>query len=431
MLPTDPPKSSASSWHEPSPRPATAPPDPSAAPKPYYAVWEITLACTLACAHCGSRAGKKRPRELTTDEALRVVRQLAGLGVEECSLIGGEVYLREDWDVILRALTENGIRASVVTGGRGLTRERARRAKAAGVTSVSVSVDGLEATHDILRAWPGSYRAAMQALDFLRDEGVRITANTQVCRLNYGELDELLTRLLDRGIRAWQVQITAALGRAADWPLMLFQPYDVLDYVPKLAALKQRCNAAGVSLSPGNSVGYFGPYETVLRSDERGPAHWEGCGAGSATIGIESDGTFKGCPSLQTDDYTAGNLLEQSAEEIWRTSPSLQKLRSVTREDLWGFCRECYYADVCKAGCTFTAHALFGRPGNMPYCFHRAETLRQRGVREVLVPVAKAPGRPFDYGRFELHEEAFPETDLRLEDRREQILGKPGTVPRV
>ena len=62
---------------------------------PSIAVWEITLRCDLACRHCGSRAGRERPDELTTSEALDVVRQMADLGVKEVTLIGGEAYLRD------------------------------------------------------------------------------------------------------------------------------------------------------------------------------------------------------------------------------------------------------------------------------------------------------------------------------------------------
>ncbi len=54
-------------------------------PRPIYAVWEITLACDLACRHCGSRAGRARPDELSTEEALDLVDQMADLGVKEVS----------------------------------------------------------------------------------------------------------------------------------------------------------------------------------------------------------------------------------------------------------------------------------------------------------------------------------------------------------
>ena len=61
---------------------------------PVHVVWELTLACNLKCSHCGSRAGKRRPNELTTDEALEVVEALARLGTRELTIIGGEAYLR-------------------------------------------------------------------------------------------------------------------------------------------------------------------------------------------------------------------------------------------------------------------------------------------------------------------------------------------------
>ncbi len=62
-----------------------------------YAVWELTLQCNLGCVHCGSRAAKARPEELSTAEALDLVRQMRDAGVTEVTLIGGEAFLRPDW----------------------------------------------------------------------------------------------------------------------------------------------------------------------------------------------------------------------------------------------------------------------------------------------------------------------------------------------
>ncbi len=72
--------------------------------EPLLAVWELTLRCDLACRHCGSRAGRARPDELTTDECLDLVRQLAELGTREVAIIGGEAYLRDDWLEIVAAV---------------------------------------------------------------------------------------------------------------------------------------------------------------------------------------------------------------------------------------------------------------------------------------------------------------------------------------
>src|SRR4051812_30835340 len=187
---------------EPARRPlplAPAARDADRAWRPIYAVWEITLKCDLACRHCGSRAGRARPDELTTAEALDLVAQLAALGVMEVTVIGGEAYLRDDWLEIIAAIRAAGMQATMTTGGRGVTPERARAAAAAGLQSASVSLDGGEATHDRLRGVAGSHRAALGAARNLRAAGVGVSVNTQINRLSLPELPAVLEQVIALG----------------------------------------------------------------------------------------------------------------------------------------------------------------------------------------------------------------------------------------
>ncbi|HEV8550964.1 MAG TPA: radical SAM protein [Polyangiaceae bacterium] len=368
---------------------------------PVYVVWEVTLKCDLTCRHCGSRAGRARDNELSTAECLDLVRQMAELGVKEVTLIGGEAYLRDDWLDIVRAIRAQGMSATMTSGGRGITPELARAAKEAGLESVSISLDGLEATHDRLRGVNGSFQAGLAALGALRAAGIRVACNTQVNRLSQPEMPALLELIAEAGVHSWQVQLTVPMGRAADEPEVLLQPYDLLEFFPFLARLKARMTELGVRLWPGNNIGYFGPYETLLRGGmPRG--HGASCGAGRVTIGIESDGAIKGCPSLPTEAWTGGNIRDASLRDIWERSAPLRYTRDRTVEDLWGYCRTCYYADECRAGCTWTSFLIFGRAGNNPYCHHRALELQKIGKRERLVSRGLAPGVPFDYAPFDV-----------------------------
>ena len=115
-------------------------------------------------------------------------------------------------------------------------------------------------------------------------------------------------------------------------------------------------------------------------------------------LGIESNGDIKGCPSLPSAPYVGGNIREASLAEIWQSRSQLAFARDRSEEDLWGYCRGCYYASVCKGGCSWTSHTL-------PYCHHRALELKREGRRERLVREQAAPGAPFDFGRFALIEE--------------------------
>lgn len=294
--------------------------------------------------------------------------------------------------------------ASLVTGGRGFDREMARLAAEAKLGSVSVSIDGLAAAHDMQRGLSGSFDAAERALGNLAEAGVAVSANSQLNRLSYPDLDGMLDLFLEHGCHSWQVVLTVPMGRAAEKPEWLFQPWELLDLFPRLASLAERAKRGGLRLYPSNNVGYFGPFEEVLggaRSGEPG-GHFEGCGAGDLTLGIESDGAIKGCPSLPSAAYVAGNVRESPILGLWERAPLLGLMRESRVSELWGYCRECDYREVCQGGCAWTAHVFFGQRGNNPYCHHRALEMAELGLRERLVKREPAKGQPFDHGRFEL-----------------------------
>jgi radical SAM protein with 4Fe4S-binding SPASM domain len=385
---------------------------------PLYVVWEITMKCDQPCQHCGSRSGRVRPSELSTDEALEVVAALVRLGSREVTLIGGEAYLREDCATLIRALADGGIRVTMQTGGRAFTEARAKAFREAGLTGLGVSIDGLAAAHDKLRGNLGSFTAALKALRAARDAGLVVTANTQINRVNLPDLEALAKRLQDEGAQVWQTQLTGPLGRAADQPEWILEPYQIPEVVERLANIQldamRAFEARGRTGIPfnvfaNNNIGYFGPFEKILRSRPLGTeTHWRGCPAGIYSMGIESDGTIKACPTLPTAPYGAGNIRETSIEALWESAERMRFARDRTTDELWGFCKTCDYAEVCMAGCSWTAHSTLGKRGNNPFCYHRAKTLEKRGLRERLVPVERAPGVPFDYGRFELVEEPLP-----------------------
>ncbi len=377
------------------------------APTPTYLVWEITLACDLGCKHCGSRAGKARESELSTEKCLELVEQFAEAGIREITLIGGEAYLRDDWHLIAGAISAAGMRCGITTGARNLSQDRVDKAVAAGVHTIGISIDGLQQTHDMLRG-PGSFEALMGAAERISKSPIRLTTNSQINRLSLPELPALADQIVAMGSKAWQIAVTVPLGRAADRPELILQPHDLLELFPILVWLKRNhLDPAGVMLFPANNVGYFGPYSAELRNG----SHFGGCGAGRTTLGVEADGGLKACPSLPSADYTVGNLGTTSLEALSEADGEVKTLSKRTVADLWGFCATCYYAEECLAGCTWTSHAILGRSGNNPYCVHRQAALAKDGIRESIRKVEKAPGKPFDYGRFELVHEAMDDED--------------------
>jgi nif11-class peptide radical SAM maturase 3 len=378
------------------------------------------LKCNLGCRHCGSRAGTARTHELSTCEALDLVKQLAEVGITEVTLIGGEAFMRSDWLMIASAISQTGMRCSMTTGGFGISLEQAQQMKNAGIAFVSVSIDGLEATHDFLRGKQGSWKSAFNTMSRFREVGIPFGCNTQVNRLSAPEFPQIYQHIRDAGILAWQLQLTVPMGNAADNSHILLQPYELLDIFPMLACVTQRARTEEIEVYPGNNIGYYGPYERLLRGQGNEWGFWQGCGAGLNTLGIEADGKIKGCPSLPTNAYTGGNIRERPLWEIIEQADELRfNLSAGTSEGtdhLWGFCKTCEFAQLCRGGCSWTAHVFFNRRGNNPYCHHRALFQAEQGIRERIYPKVAAQGLPFDNGEFTIIEEHFdaalPENDL-------------------
>jgi radical SAM protein with 4Fe4S-binding SPASM domain len=345
-----------------------------------------------------------------------LIHQLAELGVREVSMHGGEAYLRTDFYEIVSCIRDHGMAPTLVTGGRGLTRETAQKMSDAGISAVSVSIDGPREIHDDLRGFVGSFEGAVAALSHLQSVGVEVGVNTQINQANLAALHVLYDTLREHPLYGWMVQLMVPMGRAADEPGLWLEPYDMLQLFPALAELRQRCDQDSIALWAGDNVGYFGPFDDVLRGD-RVPTGCSGCcGAGVLAIGIEANGDIKGCSAMASEGFVAGNVKRDSLRQLWNEAAELKLSRCFDSNRLWGYCASCYYASECQAGCIWTANTILGRYGNNPYCHHRALEALARGERERLVRVRKALGKNRDCALFELVTEPAPEpwaTEMR------------------
>lgn len=368
---------------------------------PVHVVWEITLACNLKCSHCGSRAGKVRPGELTTEQCFGVIDSLKRLGTREITIIGGEAFLRKDWLEIIEKIHQSGIECSMQSGAYNLNEERIIDAKKAGIRNIGVSIDGLPATHNKIRGRRDSFEHVINCLQLLKKHNIPSSVNTVITKSSKNELNELLDVLIENGVKNWQIQLAVAMGNAVDnSDELILQPYELIDFYDNLILIYRKALANNVLIQAGNNIGYFGPYEHIWRQGNE--KYYTGCSAGHTGIGIEADGKIKGCPSLPTSEYTGGNVKDMDLEDIWKYSEEMVFSRYRNKEELWGGCKGCYYESSCLAGCTWTSHVLFGKRGNNPFCHHRALELKKKGLHERIRKTKEAPGLSFDIGLFEI-----------------------------
>jgi MoaA/NifB/PqqE/SkfB family radical SAM enzyme len=146
-------------------------------PPRQIANFAVTYRCDGRCTTCN--IWKSPPGdELTLDEIRGFFQENRGLfrEVESIQLTGGEPFLRDDFPEIIEAIDKciNGCTFWVPTNGLSpeLILESTERALAklrTGNLGVSVSIDGLEETHDRQRGIKGSHRLAHEAVKKLSD----------------------------------------------------------------------------------------------------------------------------------------------------------------------------------------------------------------------------------------------------------------------
>ncbi|MDX9723374.1 MAG: radical SAM protein [Myxococcota bacterium] len=351
---------------------------------PRSCVWEITLACNLRCGHCGSRAGKARADELSTQEAVDVAGQLADLGCQLVSLSGGEPTVRDDWDVIARALVDRGVLCNMVSNGFYDDPElMARRAKDCGMVNVGISVDGTKEVHEQIRG-RNTFAKTTRAIEVYAKHGMRPAMMTTICKSNLGQLEEIRQLAIELGASMWRLQLSKPMGTMSEHRDDVLEPAQYVRMVETLAALKKK---GGIDLRVGDSIGYYGAPEAILRNRRRNGKQemWRGCQAGLHAIGIEANGNVKGCLSLQakwgeSDPFVEGNLHEQSLEQIWFKPGGFAYNRELCLEELTGACANCKNASVCKGGARCVSSAMLGTLTEDPLCYYAIQSQR-RGPR--------------------------------------------------
>ncbi|MBR6007046.1 MAG: radical SAM protein [Clostridia bacterium] len=334
-------------------------------------VWEITLACCFSCKYCGSRAGKARENELTTAECFSVADQLAALGCRRVSMIGGEVFMRPDWDRIVARLTGYGVRVAIITNGFLFRPEHIEKLKQVNIESVAVSLDGTEEVHDKYRQ-EGSFRRALGAIDTLTANGIPASVITTINSENALLLEEMYSVLKDRGIAAWQLQACSPMGNASNGGIdYRFDPNAVIAFVERHAD-------APFPLGIADNIGYFTEGEGSLRGNRSGKAVFTGCRAGLTGVGIDSVGNVRGCESMYDERFNEGNLREKSLREIWDDPDNFAYNRKFTPALLTGKCAECAMGKYCAGGCRSYNYFVHGKMYESPFCARNMKAAEEK-----------------------------------------------------
>lgn len=169
-----------------------------------YLRLSLTERCTLKCAYCRADEGQcPKQKELSCRELLRVVRGLAGLGVNKVRLTGGEPMLRKDLlDIVsgIRAISEIA-EITMTTNAQHLAGQAAAL-KEAGITRLNISIDSLRPDRYRSMTGGGSLDAVLAGIKDALEAGLTpLKLNAVLLRgVNDDEVDDFIQLTRDMPI---------------------------------------------------------------------------------------------------------------------------------------------------------------------------------------------------------------------------------------
>lgn len=337
-----------------------------------YLFLELTQDCNLDCLHCGSDCTRATggPR-LAPADILRVLGEIReqhdphGITV---ALTGGEPLCYPDLFPLGRAVADLEFPWGMVTNGYAWTPATVRRAREAGMQSVTVSLDGLEAEHDWLRGRAGSFRRAVQTISMLIEDSSWQAMDVVTCvhQRNLPTLQALHALLRKLGVRDWRLFTISPIGRAARHAELFL---DSGQYRELLATIDRLRSIPGLRVNISES-GYLGPRHECHARDA---AYF--CRAGVNVAGIMANGDILACPNIDRS-FRQGDLATDSFVEVWETRYQPFRDRSWMRT---GDCESCSEWSHCQGN---SFHLWDPPAGRTRLCHCRAYGLIETKERQ-------------------------------------------------
>jgi len=270
------------------------------------------------------------------------------------AMTGGEPLIRHDIERCGREIRKRGMRWGLVSNGILYNKERHISLLNAGIGALTLSLDGLETSHNWLRNSKSSFIKVINAID-LAASSTRLNFDVVTCvnNLNIKELAQIRDFLVQRGVKAWRLFTIAPIGRAANNPDLVLSDKQFVELMDFIADAR-KINSIDVKFS---CEGFVGRYELKVRDS------YFFCRAGINIGSVLIDGSISACPNIDRS-FIQGNIYRDSLYEVWQSEFKPFRNREWAKT---GQCAECNYFSDCQGN---GLHNWHGDKKNVLVCHY-------------------------------------------------------------
>lgn len=323
--------------------------------------------------------------DISTEDAFKILNDISSYANPVVVLSGGEPLLRSDIFEIARYGTEKGLRMCLATNGTLITDETCKKIKRAGITIVSLSLDGSTAkTHDDFRSERGAFEGAVNAARIFKKHGIEFIINSSFTKRNQDEITEVYSLAKGLGATAWYMFMLVPTGRGVELMDELISKKDyeeILDWHYRMEKDEKDILVRPTCAPQYYRVALQKAKEDGIKFERRSLKFSTGssksCLAGQLICLIDLEGNVLPCSYFPEP---AGNILRQPFKEIWERSELFNKLRDFKKYR--GKCSLCEFMDVC-GGCRARAYAVCGDYlAEEPFCSYTPRGMRRHEREE-------------------------------------------------
>jgi len=362
---------------------------------PFIVIWEMTQACDLACVHCRAKAQSlPLPGELSREEGLALLDEIADMGAKVCVLSGGDPLKRTDLPDLIRYGKARGLRMATIPAATPLlTREIVKALKDAGLDQMALSLDAsTPEAHDRFRGVEGAFQKTMEAIQWAHEAELPLQINTVMSQHNFNDVDQLIELVRHLGVVFWEVFFLVPVGRGAEISGLSAEQYEQVfaklyrvarsaPFIVKVTEAlhfrryyyEQRLRELGIDPQQLAWNGVELPPELRQVEGPRGSIGQapQAVNAGKGFVFVAYNGEVYPSGFLP---LSAGNIRTTSLRTIYQASPIFQALRDPNC--LKGRCGACEYRAIC-GGSRSRAYAVTGDYlAEEPCCAYQPRTSR-------------------------------------------------------
>lgn len=261
---------------------------------------DVTNSCNFRCLHCYNNSGNKIKNELSDENLLNLIKQIGKLQCYNVCLCGGEPLMRKNIIDLVYNLSPNVAYVNMVSNGSLLTKEKITHLKTAGLHSLQLSLDGINAfQHDSFRGYIGSFDKVLECIEYATKLNLDIAVACSPNKLNHKTISTYIDFCYQLGVKSARFMPLIPMGRASNMGKLLLTSEDYLKLQITINEKKNEYQYKDFNVEWGDPLDH---YSRLPNNDY------------SYTMDIKSNGDVALSPYI---NIVAGNVRNNSIQEIW------------------------------------------------------------------------------------------------------------------